>query len=89
MLKPAGAENRSCPIPVADSGRRGAGGEGGEGGEGEVGVESGIWGEGKGRVNTGGDETAQTSAGQHLFLLFILFHFLAFFFLISNTKTMF
>lgn len=39
-------------------------------------------------VNTGGDETAQTPAGQHFFLPFILFHFLAFF-EISNTKTMF
>lgn len=40
-------------------------------------------------VNTVGHETAHTSAGQHLFLLFLLFYFSAFFFLISNTKTMF
>ncbi len=94
MLKPGGAEAEgarqmlqvshhvSSPRQTADGGvQRGGGwGRGGKGGGGKVEFEK-VKG-----VNTGGDETAQTSAGQHLFLQFILFNFLAFF-LISNTKT--
>lgn len=65
---------------MADNGRRGVGWKMGEGrGEGKEGVGIGVLGKVEG-LNTGGDETAQTSAGQHLFLQFILFSFLAFFF---------
>lgn len=48
------------------------------GGRWEQGGQGGSWNWRLGKVeglNTGGDETAQTSAGQHLFLQFILFSF--------------
>lgn len=84
MLKPRGAEAEgalqmlqvshhvSSPRQTADGGVQ-RGGRWGGGGGGKV-----EFGEVKG-VNTGGGETAKTSAGQHLFLQFILFYFLAFF----------
>lgn len=89
MLKPGGAETEGTLqmlqvsrhvsfIPAADSGRRGSGDRGGQGWVGEW-----ILGRFK-RVNTGGDETAQTPAGHHLFLLFI--YFISFFSIFLDFK---